>query len=374
LQNAAVSANVSLWDVISSPLEYGVTINKGTAAKLRDFRLLIEDFQDQNKKMPVAEIAEYIIKRSGIAAVLFQDTSVEGISRQENVQELLNAMNEFVSIWQEEGAEDASLTDFLMEVSLMTDQDNEKDENTDLVTLMTVHSAKGLEFKNVFIVGMENDLFPSQRVTDNPRAVEEERRLFYVAITRAKENCMITYSKNRYRNGQSNTATPSFFIKDIDGKYLDFPDDIELPFQGRESYLSFSRNHNERQGNMYGRRAMSGHNPAWDAESSYYGASGKNGSYNRKSPTGVHQQSVAPLNTSGYTRMKNTGAATTAPVEKVNMPEGLTVGNRVLHERFGEGEVIALEGTGSNAKATVKFRNAGEKKLLLKFAKLVVSG
>lgn len=371
LQKAAVAAGVSLWEVIASPLEYAVAINKGTAAKLQDFRLMMEDFRENNQRMPVVELVEYVTKRSGIAGILFQDTSVEGISRQENVQELLNAIHEFVSIRQEEGSENISLADFLTEISLMTDQDNEKDENADLVTLMTVHAAKGLEFKNVFIVGMENDLFPSQRSMDNPRAIEEERRLFYVAITRAKENCIITYAKNRYRNGKSNTATPSFFIKDIDSKYLLFPSDIELPLQSGSSYSSFSRNRNE------GRKAYItfGRNPAWDAETSWSGTSDKNNSYEESSAgtsTGVRRQSVAPLDTSGYTRIKNTKTGITDPAEKVNTPEALTVGDKVLHKLFGEGEVIELEGTGGNARVTIKFKNAGEKKLLLKFAKLII--
>ncbi len=343
LQHAALSANVSLWEVIGSPLEYNVVINKGTAGKLQDFRLMIEDFQEKNKEMSAAEIAGYIVKRSGIVGSLFQDTSVEGISRQENVQELLNAMNEFVSIRQEEGSENISLTDFLMEVSLLTDQDNDKDESADKVTMMTVHAAKGLEFENVFIVGMENDLFPSQRSMDSPKAVEEERRLFYVAITRAKENCIITYAKNRYRNGQSNTATASFFIEDIDGKYLDFADDIELPTQKWESFSS-SRlyDRNEGESTRYQKRGTSVKNPAWDSDSSR------------------------------YTRLKKTEASETKPAENVSSLAGLTVGDKVLHERFGEGEVVVLEGKGSDAKATVEFKNAGKKNLLLKFAKLKV--
>jgi DNA helicase-2/ATP-dependent DNA helicase PcrA len=377
LQNVAVAAGVSLWEVIASPLEYAVAINKGTAAKLQDFRLLVEDFRENNQRMSAVELVEYVTKRSGIAAILFQDTSVEGISRQENVQELLTAIHEFVSIRQEEGLENVSLTDFLMEISLMTDQDNEKDENADLVTLMTVHAAKGLEFKNVFIVGMENDLFPSQRSMDNPRAIEEERRLFYVAITRAKENCIITFAKNRYRNGQSNTATHSFFIDDIESKYLNFSQNIELPLQSGGPYSSFSRNRNEGRNNAYGVPVTSIRNPAWDAETSWSGTSGKSKSYGKSSAgtsTGARRQSVAPLNTSGYTRIKNTKTGIADPAEKVNTPKGLTVGDRVLHERFGEGEVIELEGTGGNAKVTVKFKNAGEKKLLLKFAKLMMNG
>lgn len=362
LQNTAVSGNVSLWSVISAPLEYGLEINKGTAGKLRDFHLMIADFQEKNKEMSAAEIAEYTIKRSGIAGSLFQDTSVEGISRQENVQELLNAMNEFVSIRQEEGVENVSLTDFLMEVSLMTDQDDDKEENADKVTMMTVHAAKGLEFNNVFIVGMENDLFPSQRSMDSPRAVEEERRLFYVAITRAKENCIITYAKNRYRNGQSNTATPSFFLEDIDGKYLDYADDVELPTQKWESFsssYSSGRNESSFRGRGVSGAAKSGKNSPWDSDNAF-------GDVYRKT-TGV-----PPRQSSRFTRLQKTEKTETKPVEKVSSLAGLTVGDKVVHERFGEGEIVALEGKGGDAKATVEFKNAGKKNLLLKFAKLKV--
>ncbi|MDR2915972.1 MAG: UvrD-helicase domain-containing protein, partial [Tannerella sp.] len=370
LQHAALSAGVSLWDIIGSPLEYNVVINKGTAGKLQDFRLMIEDFQEKNRDMSAAEIAGYIVKRSGIAGSLFQDTSVEGISRQENVQELLNAMNEFVSIRQEEGSESLSLTDFLMEVSLLTDQDNDKDENRDKVTMMTVHAAKGLEFDNVFIVGMENDLFPSQRSMDNPRAVEEERRLFYVAITRAKENCIITYAKNRYRNGQTNTATPSFFLEDIDGKYLDFADDIELPTQKWESFSSsHSHDRNEGQSGRFQKYGMSGKNPAWDSEGVFGNSYRRTpGAYSGK----TSRSSSAPQKSSRYTRLEKTDASEVKPVEKISSLAGLTVGDSVVHERFGEGKVIALEGKGSDAKATVEFKNAGQKNLLLKFAKLKV--
>jgi DNA helicase-2/ATP-dependent DNA helicase PcrA len=353
LQNAATQANVSLWTVISSPQTFEVAVNRGTAARLQEFRLLIEDFQNKNKTLPASEIADCIMKRSGIFAALFQDISVEGISRQENVQELLNAINEFVSIRREEGIENISLTDFLVEVSLMTDQDSDKDkdENADKVTLMTVHSAKGLEFKNVFIAGMENDLFPSQHSMNSSRAIEEERRLFYVAITRAKENCIITYAKNRYRNGQTNTATPSFFINDIDDKYLDFSDNMELLFRGG----SYSPEEGDRQDNTSDTRAKSGYNPAWDAETPQRPATGR--------------RPAVPLNTPHYKRMETVKDTAN---DRSNTFDGIAVGDKVVHERFGEGEVVALEGTGSNAKATIRFRNSDEKKLLLKFAKLNV--
>ena len=168
-------------------------------------------------------MATLIAKESGIVAALFQDRSVEGISKQENLQELLKGIAEFCEIRKEEGMEHVRLADFLSEVSLLTDQDNDKDEYANKVTLMTVHAAKGLEFKNVFIVGMEEDLFPSSMSKDNPRAIEEERRLFYVAITRAEENCILMYAKSRFRNGQSAMCSPSRFLRDIDAQYLSIP-------------------------------------------------------------------------------------------------------------------------------------------------------
>jgi DNA helicase-2/ATP-dependent DNA helicase PcrA len=336
LQNAASRINVNLWEVISSPSEYEVAINKGTAARLENFYHMMKDFQDNEKTMTASEIAEYIIKNSGIAGALIHDLSVEGISRKENVQELLNAINEFVWMRREEGVEKVSLMEFLMEVSLMTDQDHDKDENADKVTMMTIHAAKGLEFNNVFIVGMENELFPSQYSMGNLRAIEEERRLFYVALTRAKENCMISYAKNRYRNGQSYATTPSFFIEDIESRYLDFRNHIELP-ETRKQDRSFES-------------PATGRNPAWDADIQRFE---------------THRQSGASQRTPHLKPLKNVENAANDKSPALN---GLTVGRKVVHDRFGEGEVVALKGSGSNAMATIKFKNTGEKNLLLKYA------
>lgn len=334
LQKAAVESNISLWSVISAPLQYSVSINKGTEEKLKTFREMIAGFQEKNKAMNAAEIVEYTIKQSGIANHLFQDMSIEGISRQENIQEFMNAVGEFVSMRREEGVENVSLADFLMEVSLLTDQDNDKEENTDKVTMMTVHASKGLEFKNVFIVGMENDLFPSQRSMGNPRAVEEERRLFYVALTRAQQNCVITHAQNRFKNGQNNTATPSFFINDIEQKYLDYANEIMVSVEKEQAYSSAMYNS--------GRRIFPRSNNV-----------------------------IQPGKTTKYTRrLKKTQSGETTITETVETLSGFTVGDDVLHERFGKGQITALEGAGSDAKATVEFKNAGVKKLLLKFAKL----
>ena len=360
LQHAALSSGACLWEVVKSPAEYHVELNKGTISKLENFKQLIQELCQKNKEMTASEIGELTIRQSGIYDSLLQDFSAEGLSRLENVKEFFNAMNEFVSLRREEGLSTVSLSDFLMEVSLMTDQDHEKDENTDKVTLMTVHSAKGLEFKNVIIVGMENDLFPSQQSMNNPKAIEEERRLFYVAITRAKENCVITYAQNRYRNGQSNPASPSFFLKDINSKYLDYPDDIILPEQ---RWLKFSSSDEEPYNDIQ-RHKTSVKNPAWDYDGGFKGASHHSRFKNQPTPKsrdGSRQDIPNPV------RMHR---IVTSQSESVESLAGFKVGNKIVHERFGEGVILALEGKGSDEKATVSFVNAGSKNLLLKYAKI----
>ena len=390
LQHAAMSAQVSLWEVVASPLTYQVDINKGTVGKIEHFRLMIEELRQKSKEMTVAEIGELTLKLSGLYNNYMSDHSIEGISRLENVKELVKAMAEFVTMRLEEGSNHVALSDFLMEVSLWTDQDNDNDkhESADKVTLMTVHAAKGLEFKNVIIVGMENDLFPSQQSMQNLRAIEEERRLFYVAITRAKENCIITYANSRFRNGKSNMATPSFFLNDIDSVYLNYLDDIELPNQ-------YSSDIYDDQDESYGRtqrHKSSVKSPAWDFDgnykhvkssawdsddnyksASYYSQMKKTnteskGRINRMSPT---LKSVEkPMNR--YTPIHSDEKDTNEPTGKIKSAGGFTVGNKVLHERFGEGIVIELAGKENDAQATVDFKNAGKKNLLLKFAKLKI--
>ena len=224
LSEAATENDVSLWTILSAPLEYALPINKGTAAKLSAFREMIVAFQESNQTMPLDEIMNVIFNETGIVSFLAQDTSVEGQSKFENVQELIKGIIEYCEIKREEGVELVRLNDFLSEVALLTDQDNDKNEHSDKITLMTVHAAKGLEFKNVFVVGLEEDLFPSLMSKDSQKAIEEERRLFYVAITRAEENCILTYAKSRFRNGKSMICQPSRFLKDIDPVYLDIPE------------------------------------------------------------------------------------------------------------------------------------------------------
>lgn len=241
LITAATDNNVSLWAVLNDPIGYALSINSGTAKKLSNFRDLIQSFINRNEAHSAEEITAVVVKESGIVSALFQDRSVEGISKQENLQELLKGISEFCELRREEGIEHVSLADFLSEVSLLTDQDNDKDEQANKVTMMTVHAAKGLEFKNVFVVGMEEDLFPSMMAKDNPRAVEEERRLFYVAITRAEQNCILTYAKSRYRNGQSTMCSPSRFLKDIDVKFLNLPADAMATDTFAEARERFQR-------------------------------------------------------------------------------------------------------------------------------------
>jgi DNA helicase-2/ATP-dependent DNA helicase PcrA len=334
IMKSVTEHDVSVWKVISSPEKYNTDLKNAQLQKLRVFKKLIDNLIENNKQMNAAEITELAVKTAGIYAALLDDNTIEGTSRLENVQELLKATREFVALRLQEGSEAVSLTDFLTEVSLMTDQDDVKDEKADKVTLMTVHSAKGLEFKNVIIVGMENQLFPSAQSLNNPRALEEERRLFYVAITRAKENCIITYSQNRFRNGQNSPASPSFFINDIDSKYLSLADEIALP-SGRIVGGSFDRS----SGGAY-----------------------SNNSYSSARSGGMDKH---------YSKLPNWDAIPAEKPIKTLTAGGFTVGEKVLHDKFGVGVIEEFEGTGSNASAYVAFTNSGRRKLLLKYAKLV---
>ena len=225
---AATGHNVSLWTVLCEPLAYGLNFNKGTVGKLQAFRELISAFITDAAEKNAYEIGADIIRQSGIINDVCQDNSPENLSRKENIEELVNGMSDFCAQRQEEGNPNVLLGDFLSEVSLLTDQDSDKDGDDEEITLMTVHSAKGLEFKNVFVVGMEENLFPSGMVGDSPRALEEERRLFYVAITRAEEHCFLSYAKTRFRYGKMEFGSPSRFLKDIDIRFLRLPQDAGM--------------------------------------------------------------------------------------------------------------------------------------------------
>lgn len=345
--SAATDNNVSLSTVLNAPVDYALPINSGTAKKLTDFREMIERFIEQNTRLSAEEMAAIVVKESGIVSSLFQDRSVEGISKQENLQELLKGIAEFCELRREEGVEQVSLADFLSEVSLLTDQDNDKDEQANKVTMMTVHAAKGLEFKNVFVVGLEEELFPSSMSKDNPRAVEEERRLFYVAITRAEENCVLTYAKSRFRNGQSTMCSPSRFLKDIDVRFLDVPADSSADTfaAARERFQRPAFTSPFQQPRAVEKEEPSFISPVAQAQ---------------------QRQRLTKVETT-----TSTPASSSAPASDLS---GLRVGAKVRHDRFGEGEVIAIEGDGGNAKATVAFTHFGQKQLLLKFARLTIIG
>ncbi|MDR2390048.1 MAG: UvrD-helicase domain-containing protein [Tannerellaceae bacterium] len=232
---AATQHNVSLWSVLKKPEAHDeVKISSGILRKITDFRKMIEGFIKKNEELMPDEMAAQVMKQAGILADVMQEDTPDADSRVENLKELLNAIYEYVHLHREEGDEQASLANYLSTVSLLTDQDNDKDANADKVTLMTIHAAKGLEFKNVFIVGLEEDLFPSLLSKGSAHALEEERRLFYVALTRAEENCMLTYAQSRFMNGKSVLCSPSRFLRDIDSQYMDSPGLIPGPAGGIE--------------------------------------------------------------------------------------------------------------------------------------------
>ncbi|WP_106828012.1 ATP-dependent helicase [Parabacteroides pacaensis] len=350
ITEAAMEKGISLWTALSMPEESGLSVNAGTLKKLNAFKDLIEGFIERNNHLPASEMAAMVVKESGIVNNLFQDRSVEGISKQENLQELVKGVNEFCDIKREEGIEEVSLSDFLAEVSLLTDQDTDKSTTADRVTMMTIHAAKGLEFKNVFVVGLEEDLFPSSMSKDSLKAIEEERRLFYVAITRAKENCLLTYAKSRFRNGQSQICSPSRFLLDIDPKFLNSP-------QGNFQETSFM---DQRFSRLQKAKET---NESFDSQFSSSLSGRLAGSRSAKSN---HSVSSAKPNYTSVEKAKSTGTAPDL--------SGLKVGSRIQHDRFGIGEILAIEGNGGDAKARVSFEHFGEKQLLLKFAKFTIIG
>ena len=350
---AATGHNVSLWTVLCEPLAYGLNFNKGTVGKLQAFRELISAFITDAAEKNAYEIGADIIRQSGIINDVCQDNSPENLSRKENIEELVNGMSDFCAQRQEEGNPNVLLGDFLSEVSLLTDQDSDKDGDDEKITLMTVHSAKGLEFKNVFVVGMEENLFPSSMVGDSPRALEEERRLFYVAITRAEEHCFLSYAKTRFRYGKMEFGSPSRFLKDIDVRFLRLPQDAGM-FRRVEEEAAVFRRENAR-----------GFAP--DKEDAPYG--GK-----ERVSVRPKQQIIAPTVPRNLKRVApSANTASTSPSAGASANR-VQQGQLIEHERFGLGEVLKVEGEGDNAKATIRFKNAGDKQLLLRFARFKVIG
>lgn len=363
--SAATEHEVSLWTVINSPEQYELGVNKGTLMKIAAFREMISSFIENAQKMPANQVGTMIVKQSGIIADIYQDTTPENLSRQENVEELVNGMQDFCDMRMEEGNENISLSDYLSEVSLMSDVDSDKGDDEHKITLMTIHSAKGLEFGTVFVVGLEEGLFPSDMVSGNPREMEEERRLFYVAITRAKTHCYLSYAQCRFRYGQMEFSAPSRFLKDIDPKYLDrqqsmfstrrsMDDEVELPWQRKRSLFG------ERQETPRPFRPTVPSAKPFPSASPFFSA--------RPVPsTGTTTTTARPLSSVSQTTSFPQGTSSHAG-------GGLKEGAYILHNRFGRGKVLKVEGTGDNTKATVQFENVGTKQLLLKFAKFEVIG
>ncbi|WP_270541091.1 ATP-dependent helicase [Bacteroides zhangwenhongii] len=353
--SAATDHGVSLWSTLCEPLTYGLNINKGTHTKLQGFRALIEGFITDQADKNAYEIGVDIIRQSGIMNDVCQDTSPENLSRKENIEELVNGMNDFCALRQEEGNPNISLTDFLSEIALLTDQDSDKADDGEKITLMTVHSAKGLEFKNVFVVGLEENLFPSGMVGDSPRALEEERRLFYVAITRAEEHCYLSFAKTRFRYGKMEFGSPSRFLRDIDIHYLKMPHEAGISRSVDEGAGRFRR---EIEGGFTRSASPSRTTPFGSASSE-----------RKERPKAQIIAPSVPRNLKKVSTVSGgSQAMSSGPVSVV----GLQAGQRIEHERFGLGEVMKVEGTGDNAKATIHFKNAGEKQLLLRFARFKV--
>ena len=337
---------VSFWEVIGEAEHYGLGVNKGTQTKLDKFRQLISSFIDRSHTTDVYELGDAIIKESGISQDIMAGKNADDLARQENLEEFLSGMSAFVEERREEGRMDeVYLTDFLQDVALLTDADSDGEKDEPRVSLMTVHAAKGLEFATVFVVGLEENIFPSPISAVSPRELEEERRLLYVAITRAEKHCILTNAKNRWRYGKMEFDNPSRFIDEIDPGLVESQQETS----GSSSFLG------------YGRRMP------WDEDSSRR---------NRERWGGkpVATQFVADPKPS-YTSSSAVSASSmtsSTSLQTSSSTSGLKEGMKIEHQRFGVGKVLKIEGTGENAKATVEFLHSGTKQLLLKFAKFTI--
>lgn len=388
---AAAAAGVSFWTVINEPARCQLNVNRGALAKLMAFRDLIASFQQRLATDDAYTLGKDIIEKSGISKDIYTGTDADALSRQENLDEFLNSLQAFVADQEEtEGEGHARLTDFLQQVSLLTDLDSDDGDDGDRVTLMTIHAAKGLEFPTVFVVGMEENIFPSLMSLDSPRQLEEERRLLYVAITRAERHCYLTYARNRLRYGTMQVDEPSRFLRDIDGRYVDegaeaaassaatsrrlpWEDDYEpnKPYVSNPEYQRGVPRYNSRMQNSrpVASQFMADPKPKITRPRRPEAAVDPfSEGFKRKLVE--HGGSLRRLNDA----MTNGGRAVAAPLSSKVSAAALSPGTKVEHQRFGIGTVIKVEGTGENEKATIDFENSGRKQLLLKFARLSVIG
>jgi len=418
IADCAHQNQVSFWEVIGAPERYGLAVTKGTMNKLETFRLLISSFIERAQTTDVYELGDAIIKESGISQDIMSGKDADDLARQENLEEFLSGMSAFVEERREEGRfDELFLQDYLQDVALLTDADSDGDKDEPRVSLMTVHAAKGLEFPTVFVVGLEENIFPSPLSAASLRELEEERRLLYVAITRAEKHCILTNAKNRWRYGKMEFDNPSRFIDEIDGKLIDSQDEA-----GGSLFGSMSESRlGSRSGSMFGSRADSmSDQPEWaraqrsrrpweDAEQPRYSSRYQNSkpvasqfvadpkpslfddepetshTSGRSSLSEGNFKSVRALNAakrymethSSHPASRSTGSSaasvsSSAASSAGSSSCGLQEGMKIEHQRFGRGTVLKIEGTGENTKATVEFVHSGTKQLLLKYAKFTV--
>ena len=396
IADCAHQNQVSFWEVIGEPAHYGLNVNKGTLTKLDNFRLLISSFIERSHTTDVYELGDAIIKESGISQDIMSGRDADDLARQENLEEFLSGMSAFVEERREEGRMDeAFLTDYLQDVALLTDADSEGAKDEPRVSLMTVHAAKGLEFATVFIVGLEENIFPSPLAAMSVRELEEERRLLYVAITRAEKHCILTNAKNRFRYGKMEFDNPSRFIDEIDSSLIEAQDEMGGSYFGGGSSYDRSASCGERSsyGGGYGKRMpwdqkrrISDRDedvPEWKRVTSQFRPDPKpasdtssSSSSSRESLSSGNFKSVRALDAArrilGNNRSSSVSSTSSVSSSAGSSFGALKEGCKIEHQRFGVGIVRKIEGQGENAKATVEFQNSGVKQLLLKYAKYTI--
>lgn len=404
IADCAHQNQVSFWEVIGAPERYGLAVNKGTMNKLETFRLLISSFIERAQTTDVYELGDAIIKESGISQDIMSGKDADDLARQENLEEFLSGMSAFVEERREEGRfDELFLQDYLQDVALLTDADSDGDKDEPRVSLMTVHAAKGLEFPTVFVVGLEENIFPSPLSAASLRELEEERRLLYVAITRAEKHCILTNAKNRWRYGKMEFDNPSRFIDEIDGKLIDSQDEAggslfgsmsdqpewaraqrpRRPWEDAEQPRYSSRYQNSK---PVASQFVADPKPSlFDDEPETSRTSGRSSVSGRSSLSEGNFKSVRALNAakrymethSSHPASRGTGSSvssvsSTTASSAGSSSCGLQEGMKIEHQRFGRGTVLKIEGTGENTKATVEFVHSGTKQLLLKYAKFTV--
>ena len=408
IADCAHQNQVSFWEVIGAPERYGLAVTKGTMNKLETFRLLISSFIERAQTTDVYELGDAIIKESGISQDIMSGKDADDLARQENLEEFLSGMSAFVEECREEGRfDELFLQDYLQDVALLTDADSDGDKDEPRVSLMTVHAAKGLEFPTVFVVGLEENIFPSPLSAASLRELEEERRLLYVAITRAEKHCILTNAKNRWRYGKMEFDNPSRFIDEIDGKLIDSQDEAggslfgsradsmsdqpewaraqrsRRPWEDAEQPRYSSRYQNSK---PVASQFVADPKPSlFDDEPETSHTSGRSSVSGRSSLSEGNFKSVRALNAakrymethSSHPASRSTGSSaasvsSSAASSAGSSSCGLQEGMKIEHQRFGRGTVLKIEGTGENTKATVEFVHSGTKQLLLKYAKFTV--